>query len=207
MSLPFLSNRSFASFSAIVKKYIINCGMLSISAFVRIVLLCSAKVRTAFTASKAVLDCDIATIFVPEDTIGKVGGINPREEVEEEEEEEEEEATGGVEADSEEEVDTVLVATVTEDEDDVGVIRSRVFIRLSDRNHLFDCDDRYWKEISEPPDMIVLVGIARNWKSLLLFCLRMAELGMKVFWTLPDRKNDSACSAMSKIISSHIRCV
>lgn len=174
--------------------------MLSISAFVRTVLLCSAKVRTAFTASKAVLDCDIATIFVPEDTIGKVGGINPREE-------EEEEETGGVEADSEEEVDTVLVATVTEEEDDVVVIRSRVFIRLSDRNHLFDCDDRYWKEISEPSDMIGLVGIARNWKSLLLFCLRMAELGMKVFWTLPDRKNDSACSAMSKIISSHIRCV
>lgn len=109
--------------------------MLSISAFVKIVLFCSAKVRSAFTASKAVLDCDIATIFVPEDTIGKVGAINPKEE-------EEEEERGGIEADSEEVVDTVLVATVTGEEDDVVVIRSRVFIRPSDRNHLFDCDDR-----------------------------------------------------------------
>jgi hypothetical protein len=87
-------------------------------------------VRTAFTASKAVLDCDIATILAPEETIGKAGGVNPREE--------EEEGGGGVDNESREEVDTVLVVIAIEEEDDVVDIRSLVLIRLSDRNHLFD---------------------------------------------------------------------
>jgi hypothetical protein len=86
-------------------------------------------VRTAFTASKAVLDCDIATILAPEETIGKAGGVNPREE---------EEGGGGVDTESREEVDTVLDVIAIEEEDDVVDIRSLVLIRLSDRNHLFD---------------------------------------------------------------------
>jgi hypothetical protein len=86
-------------------------------------------VRTAFTASKAVLDCDIATILVPEETIGKVGGVNPREEDVEE---------GRVDTESGEEVDTALAVIAIEEEDDVVDIRSLVLIRLSDRNHLFD---------------------------------------------------------------------
>jgi hypothetical protein len=66
--------------------------------------------------------------------MGKVGGINSKEEEE-----------GCVGADSGEELDMALVVIEIEEEDDVVDIRSLVLIRSSDRNHLFRREGRYWK--------------------------------------------------------------